>query len=325
MLFTSLRILIVCGFFAAVVYAQTIKPETASKLLIKAPVWIETTAGQFWQEGKRPSFKVFLDEQEVVLKSLQGPASSTVVLVVFDTVVDLTRLAIARTALTEALATLPEYYWIGLMRAQDGLTVLQEPTANRTALAEKIQSIQVNGHAGLLDTLDPVARLATSLQQKANVRVNVLYVTDSGVANYRADLLNPVINSSDTGDLSRRFADRAVQERMSRLAQDMAEFTIPFYILHLAYRADTLNLAYQSGLERVAADAGGLAFFCRTNDEIASSLDLLWQRLRGGYVLSFEAAKLKHRTAKLRVEAFAPDGKPFERVQHASQLTVQKK
>ena len=45
----------------------------------------------------------------------------------------------------------------------------------------------------------------------------MLYVTDSGVANYRADLLNPVINSSDSGDLSRRFADRAVQERMAEM------------------------------------------------------------------------------------------------------------
>lgn len=306
------------------IHAQNAKPEAAKKTTIKVPVWIETAEDQYWLDGKRPAFKVFLDEQEVALKSWQGTASATILLVVFDTVADITRVEIARQVLAETLGKLPENYWIGLLRAQDGLSVLQEPTANRAALNEKMQSIQTAGRAGLLDVLDPVARLATGMRQKANVRVNVLYVTDSGVANYRADMLNPVINSSDSGDLSRRFADRAVQERMSRLAQELSEFTIPLYILHLEYRADTLNLAYQSGLERLAAESGGRAVFCRTNDEIAAALEILLQRLRSSYVLGFEVPKLKRNTAKLRVAVLDATGKPFERVQHASQITVPK-
>jgi hypothetical protein len=307
---------------SGILFAQTPATTASSKSQLKVPVWVEDAEGQFWLEGKRQSFKVFLDEQEVALKNLQGPTSGTMLLVVFDTVVDLTRIELARTAVTEALKNLPENHWVGLLTAQDGLNVLQEPTATRALLAEKIAALQANGRAGLLDTLEPVARLATSMQQKANVRVSVLYVTDTGVANYRADMLNPVVNSSDTGDLSRRFADRAVQERMSRMAQDLSAFTIPLFVLHLEYRPDTLNLAYQSGLERIAHESGGAAQFCRTNDEIAPALEMLLKRLRSGYVLTFDAPKRKRATAKLRVSVIGTDNQPFERVKHADQLTL---
>jgi hypothetical protein len=302
--------------------AQT--PPAPNKPQLKVPVWVEDAEGQFWLEGKRQSFKVFLDDQEVPLKNLQGPTSGTILLVVFDTVVDLTRIELARNLVTESLKNLPENHWVGLLTAQDGLNVLLEPSANRAALAEKIESIQVNGRAGLLDTLEPVARLATSMQQKANVRVSVLYVTDTGVANYRADMINPVVNSSDSGDLSRRFADRAVQERMSRMAQDLSAFTIPFFVLHLEYRPDTQNLAYQSGLERIANESSGAAQFCRTNDEIAPALEVLLKRLRSGYVLSFDAPKRKRATAKLRVSAVDAANQPFERVKYLEQITLPK-
>jgi hypothetical protein len=319
------------GMLALPTLAQTApataksKAETpALKGLLKVPVWVETPDGQLWQEGKRQSFKIFLDEQETPVKSFQGPRNSTILLIVFDTVADLARVEQARTALHEKLKELPQHYWVGLLRAQDGLAVLQEPTANRELLLEKTQAIQVNGKAGLLDTLEPLAQLATTIQQKASVRLSVLYITDSGVANYRADLLNPVINSSDSGDLSRRFADRAVQERLSGLAQTLATFTIPFFVLHLEYRGDTLNLAYQSGLEKIASNSGGLALFCRTNDEIASSLGTLMQRLRATYVVGIETPHRKRNTTKLRIEVSDATGQPLPRVQHASQLTLPK-
>lgn len=322
-----------CGLPA---FSQAVKPtnppanpksqaeQPPAKDLLKIPVWVETPDGNLWQEGKRQSFKVFLDDQETPIKSFQGPRNSTILLVVFDTVADMARVEQARLALDAALKELPENYWVGLLHAQDGLAVLQEPTADRAQLLEKTQDIQVNGKAGLLDTLEPLAELATRMQQKAGVRLSVLYVTDSGVANYRADLLNPVINSSDSGDLSRRFSDRAVQERMSALSQALSAFTIPFFVLHLEHRADALNLAYQSGLEKIAADSGGLALFCRTNDEIMASLNTLFDRLRAAYVVGVEAPHRKRHSAKLRVEALDAAGHLLPRVQHTNQLSLPK-
>lgn len=301
------------------------KSEAPAKSSLKIPVWVEQEDGTFWEEGKRQSFKVFLEDKEVAIKSFQHPKSGTILLVVFDTVADLTRVDEARGALQDALKDLGDQYWIGLLKSQDGLSVLQEPTADRTALNEKIQGIQVNGKAGLLDTLEPVSQLATAILQKAAVRGSVLYITDSGIANYRADYLNPVINSSDSGDLSRRFSDRAIQEQMSRLSESLSAFTIPLFVLHLSYRGDTLNLAYQSGLERIAKESGGEAVLCRTTDEIRPALTALLQRLRSGYVVAVDQPNVKRQSLKVRIEARDGAGQSLDRVTHPTSLTIKKK
>jgi hypothetical protein len=301
------------------------KAEAPAKSPLKIPVWVETEPGAFWEDGKRQSFKVFLDDKEVAIKNFQHPKSGTVLLVVFDTVADLTRVDEARRALQDAIKELGEQYWIGLLKAQDGLSVLQEPTADRPALNEKIQSIPVNGKAGLLDTLEPVSQLATAMLQKAAVRLSVLYITDSGIANYRADYLNPVINSSDSGDLSRRFSDRAIQERLSRLSESLSQFTVPLFVLHLEYRGDSLNLAYQSGLERLATESGGAALLCRTTDEIRPALTTLLQRLRSGYVVTVDPPNVKRQSLKVRIEARDGTGQSLDRVTYPNSLTIKKK
>lgn len=301
------------------------KTEAPAKTLIKIPITVEAEDGAFWNEGKRQSFKIFLDETEAPIKNFQAPQSSTILFVVFDTVADITRVDEARSALQESLSNLNEQYWVALIRAQDGLSVLQEPTADRKLLNEKIHSIQVTGKAGLLDTLEPISEIATAMLQKAAVRLAVLYITDSGIANYRADYLNPVINSSDSGDLSRRFSDRAVQERISRLSESLSRFTVPIYVLHLAQRGDALNLAYQSGLERIAADSGGAALLCRTNDEIRPGLETLMNRIRASYLVAVEQPNTKRQAVKIRVEAQDATGKAFEHVSSISQISIKKK
>lgn len=301
------------------------KAEAPAKTPLKIPVWVEKEEGVFWEEGKRQSFKVFLEDKEAAIKNFQHPKSGTVVLVVFDTVADLTRVDEARSALQAALNELNEQYWIGLLKAQDGLSVLQEPTADRSVLSEKIQSIQVNGKAGLLDTLEPVSQLATAILQKAAVRLSVLYITDSGIGNYRADYLNPVINSSDSGDLSRRFSDRVVQERISRLSESLSSFSVPLFVLHLEYRGDTMNLAYQSGLERLAVESGGAALLCRTTDEIRPALTALLARIRAGYVVAIDPPPLKRKSLRIRIEARDATGQSFTRIRHPNSLTIKKK
>lgn len=308
-------------------FAQKGGTETAPKGLLKIPVWVEEGADKFWLDGNRQAFKVFVEEKESPLKSFQTPKSSTILLIVFDTVADLARVDQARLSLNEAVKTLGQNYWIGLLKAQNGLSEMQEPTADRGALAQKIQAIQVNGKAGLLDTLEPVSKLAAGMMQKANVRVAVLYVTDSGIGNYRADYLNPVVNSSDSGDLSRRFSDRAVQEQMSRQVDALSQFTVPIFILHLSYRTDSMNLAYQSGLERIAAASGGLALFSRTSDDTDSLLKTLLKRIQSSYFLGVEtpASDKKRRAVKLRVEAKKADGQSPGKIVHRDQVSLPKK
>lgn len=292
--------------------------EKTSRRTLRLPVLIDAEGGH-WQEGRRENFRVFLNDQDTPVRSFSGPESSTIFLVVFDTVDELSRVDQARTILAEKMKELPANHWVGILRSQDGLRVIQEPTGDQARLIEQIQSIQVNGKAGLLDTLQPVSQLAAGILEKSGVRVCILYITDSGIGNYRADYLNPVINASDAGDLSRRFSDRAVQEQMTRLTQSMARYTVPIFILHLNYRADSLNLAYQSGLERIAGASGGQAVLCRTVDEIVPGLAALFTRMRATYFLGTDLPTKGKSTIRLRVEA-TRDGGAFERILYPLQF-----
>lgn len=298
------------------------KAEAPAKAQLKIPVWDERADGSFREDAKRQQFKIFIDDREVAIRGFQTSRSGTVLLVVFDTVADLARVDAARSALQAAIADLSEQYWVGLLRAQDGLSVIQEPTADHKILNDKISAVQVSGKAGLLDTLEPVAQLAVAMLKKASVRLSVLYITDSAIGSYRADYLNPVINSSDAGDLSRRFSDRAVQERMSRTVESLARYTVPIYVLHLAHRGDPLNLAYQSGLERIATESGGTAAFCRTSDEIRPALNGIINRIRSGYVLAIDPPNTKRKSARIRVEVQSNEGQPPARITHINQLRV---
>ncbi|MGH9837401.1 MAG: hypothetical protein ACREEM_01300 [Blastocatellia bacterium] len=107
---------------------------------------------------------------------------------------------------------------------------------------------------------------------------------------------------------------------MSRLSESLSEFTVPLFILHLGQRGDAMNLAYQSGLERIATAAGGRALFCRTNDEIAPALGQLLSRIESAYFIGFDPPSGKSRSAKLRVEVTDAAGKAFSRVSHIEQV-----
>src|SRR5205085_12277780 len=107
--------------------------------------------------------------------------------------------------LAAAFQQLPDNVHITILRAQDGLRVAIDPTADREALENALTDLPINGKSGLLDTIEAAAQLADSVAAKSNVRVAILYVSDSDVRNYREDFTNPVINSSDSRDLSRRF------------------------------------------------------------------------------------------------------------------------
>ena len=304
---------------AAPLLAQKKPDDAGPRGLLKIPVWIEMENG-LWTDAQRQNFKLYVDEKESPLRSFQGPKNSTIFLVVFDTVVDLARVEQARNLLGEKLRELPGNYWVGLLSSQDGLRVLHEPTADRAILIERIQTIQVNGKAGLLDTLEPVSKLAAGIIDKSGVRICVLYITDSGIGNYRADYLNPVINASDSGDLSRRFSDRAVSEQVSRIALSLKKYTIPLFILHLQFRADSLNLAYQSGLERIASASGGQTLLCRTVDEIAPGLDALFNRMKASYFLGVDFPERKKSVLKLRVEARDAEGNDLPKLTYPSQI-----
>lgn len=201
-----------------------------------------------------------------------GPEDGLMLLVVSDLVGDLMRARDAKRAVAEKIGGLPPNVWVGLLRAQDGLRVLVDPTPEREPVTEAVQSLPVSGRAGLLSSIQPAATLGDAVLAKAAVRVAVLYITDSDIRDYREDFTNPVINESDHRDMSRRFPDALIRERISKLESVLLSRQTPVFIVHLAYNGAGLNEAYQSGLMRLASATGGTSVFCRSLAEIPQAI-----------------------------------------------------
>jgi hypothetical protein len=204
----------------------------------------------------------------VKVARVRTPEDDLLLMVVMDVVGDLALVDPARHALADKLRTVPQNVLVGVMRAQEGLQVLLDPTADRDATEQAIMNLPVTGKAGLLDTIETVSRVAESVGAKTGVRVAILYITDSEVRNYREDFTNPVINSSDSRDLSRKFPEGLIREKISRTDDSLTAFQTPVFIVHIAYSAERLNEAYQTGLLQLATTTGGTAAFCRSSAEI---------------------------------------------------------
>jgi hypothetical protein len=159
------------------------------------------------------------------------------------------------------------------MHAGDELQVVLDPTGDRAAFTEAVSSVAVGGKSAFLTTIQSAATLADAVAVKSGVRTAVVYITDSNVWNYREDFTNPVINESDYRDLSRRFPEGLIREKIRSVQQSMAAVQAPVYFVHLNYRSDRLSEAYQTGMTQLATGSGGAGEFCRSTVEVAGAVN----------------------------------------------------
>jgi hypothetical protein len=247
--------------------------------------------------------KAAVDGTEARVASVRTPGDEMILTVVLDLTGDLTLASVARQALTEGIQPLPPKTWISVMRANDGLRVLLDPTEDRTKVAETVQATPVSGKAGLLDTIETVTRLSDAVLARANVRLAVLYVTDSNIYGYREDFTNPVINSSDSRDMSRHFPEGLVKDKISKLDARLSSRQTPVFIVHLEYRSDRLNEAYQSGLMQLAATTGGGAVFCRSTTEVGPTIAKMLETVRSLHTVTVELPRKTGRSIQVQLEA----------------------
>ena len=247
-------------------------PQKAQQ--IRVPVSVESA-----KKLKADDFDAVIDRVgQAKVVHVRGPESDLLLIVVMDVVGDLALVDPARQALVRQMGEMPTRVHAGLLRAQDGLRVLLDPTTDRDAFQSALMSMPVAGKAGLLDTVEVASQVGEAIGLKSGVRVALLYVTDSNVRNYQEDFTNPVINSSDSRDLSRRFPEGLIREKIARVEKQLALFQTPLFILHIAYSSERLNVAYQSGLLQLARSTGGTATFCRSSAEISAAIaSLTWQ------------------------------------------------
>lgn len=261
----------------------------AQSVRLSIPAWIESESAVM-----KPEFEATLNGKPADISSQLGPSSDQVILIVMDVTGDPSLVDTARQALTAAVSKLPPNAWVGLLRAQDGLHVIADPGPNRRPVVEGIQNLPNSGNPGLLETVQPALSLADALIRKAPVRVSLLYVTDSNIYSYREDFTNPVINQSDPHDLSRRFPEALIEEKISKLIDAIGPLQAPLFIVHLHDRGDRLNRAYENGLQTLADSAGGRADVCRSVAEIPEAISAVFDRISSGWRLTLTVPPKVH-------------------------------
>ena len=279
-------------------------PPKPTSHTIRVAVWADATdvaplAANL--AAKDLSATVAGTESRVV--DVKGPGDDLMLVAVLDLAGDLSLAEPAKDALAADIEKLPRRTAVAVMRAQDGAKVLADPGTDRTAAVSAVRDLPVSGKAGLLDTVETVTRLADSILAKASVRVAVLYVTDSDPENYREDFTNPVINSSDTHDLSRKFPEALIQDKISKVAAVLAQRQAPLFVVHLRYRSDRLGEAYQNGLQQLAEVTGGSAIFCRSSEEIADAIRRALGLITSSYSVAVALPELRSKVFDLRLDA----------------------
>lgn len=257
--------------------------------------------------GSAGGLEATVEGRQAAIERILSPEDGLILLLVLDMVEDITRIGAARDAAAAAIEPLPSNVWAGVLSAQDGLNVLADPSPDRAAAIAAIQNAPTTGRAGFLETVDPAARLASALARKAPVRSAVLYLTDSEVGNYREDFTNPVINYSDTRDLSRRFPDALIREKSARLAAALSPSDAPVFAVHLAFLRDRLNEAYQTGLQQIVEATGGQAWFCRNLTEIPGAVAAAFERIRSMYSICLRLPERLPKNATLQLSAPGAD------------------
>jgi len=265
---------------------------------IRVPLWASTP------EPVGPSqLSIEVNGRPAQLVELQGPEDELLILLVLDLVADLNEIELAKEALLRELEQLPDHVYVAVLRAQDGPQVLLDPTNDHGRLREVIRSYAARGAPALLSTIELTSRLADSIVAKAPVRLAILYVTDSDIYAYREDLTNPVINWSDQRDLSRVFNEGIIRDRIARLEHKLSACQTPIFIVHLEYKTERLNEAYQNGLLRLAAVTGGQARFCRSNSDIAVVIHDTFQIIRSHYVACVQVPEVNNPNLEIALKA----------------------
>ena len=267
--------------------------------------------------------KATVDGGPAEVVAVAGPAEGLILMLVLDLSEDVTLAQRANSALLDQLEGLPPQVHVALLRAQDGLRVIQDPTLDRSAIRAAIESLNISGRAGLLDSIGTATAIADSILAKSAVRAAILYVSDSDVTNYRQDFTNPVINSSDAGDLSRKFPEALIQEEISKVDANLARSLAPVFVVHINYRSDRRSEAYLNGLRQLAGTTGGTAIICRSNAEVPAAIKAVLDTIRNHYSVTLKMPRGQGRPVDVHLEIGGPDG-VRSNFGHRSRFTLKK-
>ncbi len=245
---------------------------------------------------ERGAFAAKMDGAEARVLKTMGPEDDLVILLALDWAGEPTLVDTAREAVVEEVRKLAKNHWVGLFKTQDVLVTLEDPTADRERIGAAVKNYAAVGKAGFFETVERVAEVGQRMMERTGVRVAVVYVTDSNIYNYREDYTNPVVNASDARDLSRRFPDQLVREKLQKVSDRLARLETPVYVVHLNYFSDPINEAYQRGLLQLATESGGEAGVCRSRGEIGGAVARIFAAAARHWKVVVEVRNAKART-----------------------------
>ena len=241
-----------------------------------------------WSAGPTSALTVTVGGETAAVRSVQTTEDHLILLLVMDAVKFQDRVDAVREALVAKLTSLGPKHFVGVMSAQDGLRVVLDPVRGRSKLRDKLQSLDVRGVPGLMDVVEQVSEIADQTLTSAEVRVAVLFVTDGEIEDYRGDYTIPVVNPSDSSDLSRRFRNQLILERIRSIVDRLEAAQAPLFFLHLARQYDALNEVYQNGITEFAQTTGGRAVFARGVQEIPAVVEQLLDEIAAHNVVTIE-------------------------------------
>jgi hypothetical protein len=256
---------------------------------LRVPFWVQTAHGEPAPPISVRDLSVEVRGHKLKPDVLLGPKSDLFLLIGLDLTGDAATAEDAKDALVKEIAKLQPRTYVSVFNCQDELRVVQEPTLARDRWVQAVQSVAAIGKPGLLNCIERVESIGDAILARSAVRVGVLFISDADVQNYRQDLINPVINSSDPNDISRRFPEHLVQDAMATLSKRMAPALAPLEIVQLTYLTDRWNEAYYDGLRAVTENTMGEAQYCVVRAAIPAAIEHSLARLIEQYSVRITA------------------------------------
>ncbi|MCP5114938.1 MAG: hypothetical protein GY953_29250, partial [bacterium] len=103
-------------------------PPRSQQMRVRIPVWTQSP-----QQLSQEELVATVDGEPARILKLQDPSDDLMLLVVLDLVGGLNEIDLAREALLAMVVELPVNAYVGILRAQDGLQVVLDPTTDRDA------------------------------------------------------------------------------------------------------------------------------------------------------------------------------------------------
>lgn len=258
----------------------------AAQPAVKIPVRALDTNGQILSL-KLENLQVIQDKEPITPTSFLNFESPVLIAVVFDTTGDMTYIDAIRKELVNFINVLPPGVNMMVLTANDGLKVVQKPTAKKDLLTKAVLNYPTKGYPGFLENVVSVAEYMDNALLNATIRIGILFITDSEIYKYRKQYTS--------GDLSTE-ADRDKQ-----LLQET--FT-PVFVIRLPIgNTDTLCRTYEGTIRDISRSTGGETEFILSPAGVSKALALSLHRIHGTAFVGYTPSEIKPKKEyKLKME-----------------------